>query len=190
MTEEDYDGMLGGPSTVASICALAEARPSIVGKIPQLYCGDDQPVNKIGASVDLDGGPQYMATINNVGNSSVSNTFTITANMTVDPSSISCSPADLTIELIGDGPGSFRPHQFMYPSKFDTATMVMKVTDRATQYDWMAVSEQGSGCDYLVTIHTFTIDCAGAEAQYQCFKGQCMKTSTGISKETCDQVCH
>ena len=47
------------------------------------------------------------------GNSSVSNTFTITANMTVDPSSISCSPADLTIELIGDGPGSFRPHQFM-----------------------------------------------------------------------------
>ena len=59
--------MLSFVVTVASLCALAEARPSIVGKIPQLYCGDDQPVNKIGASVDLDGGPQYMATINNVG---------------------------------------------------------------------------------------------------------------------------
>jgi hypothetical protein len=45
-----------------------------------------------------------MATINGVGsNSSVMNTFIVTANMTVTPSSVSCSPADLTIEFIGDG---------------------------------------------------------------------------------------
>eukprot|EP00966_Prymnesium_polylepis_P043892 1017164-Prymnesium_polylepis.1 len=35
MTEEDYDGMLGGPSTVASICA--RARGLIYSSTPLLY---------------------------------------------------------------------------------------------------------------------------------------------------------
>ena len=54
---------------------------------------------------------KYMATINGVGNSTTSNTFTVTANMTVTPSSISCSPADLMIQFVGNGQGSFAPHE-------------------------------------------------------------------------------
>lgn len=48
----------------------------------------------------------------------------------------------------------------MYPSKEDSAqNVVFKVTDTASSFDWIAISQEGSGCDYLVTIHTFTIDC-------------------------------
>lgn len=49
---------------IVSFAALVLA---VSAKIPQLQCGPNQPVNKIGASVDLDGPPEYMATINGVG---------------------------------------------------------------------------------------------------------------------------
>eukprot|EP00729_Bicosta_minor_P001381 gene1381-19823_t len=149
---------------IVSFAALVLA---VSAKIPQLQCGPNQPVNKIGASVDLDGPPEYMATINGVGNATTANTFTVTANMTVTPSSVSCSPADLMIQFIGNGPGSFRPHEFMYPSKEDSAqNVVFKVTDTASSFDWIAISQEGSGCDYLVTIHTFTIDCLNPDGSF------------------------
>jgi hypothetical protein len=162
-----------------------------VGKIPQLTCGDAQPVNKIGGAPDLGGGPFYMATVNGVGNSSTANAFTITANMTVTPSSISCSPAECMIQLIGNGKGSFRPHEFMYPSKFDSASnVVFSVTDRATSYDWIAISQESAGCDYLVQVHTFTIDCPGVGPKYQCYQGQCEEAPMGLSQSECSDFCH
>jgi hypothetical protein len=68
--------------------------------------------------------------------------------------------------------------------------VVFKVTDMATSFDWIAISQEGQGCNYLVQIHEFTIDCPSAEQQYQCYKGQCMPTTTGVGKDTCDQICH
>ena len=100
-----------------------------------------------------------------IGNATTSNKFTVTANMTVVPSSSSCSPADCMIQFIGDGTGSFRPHEFMYPSKQNKKdNVVFKVNrlledDPATSYDWIAISQEATGCDYQVEIHTFTIDC-------------------------------
>lgn len=62
--------------------------------------------------------------------------------------------------IFGSIPFFEGPHEFMYPSKEDSAqNVVFKVTDTASSFDWIAISQEGSGCDYLVTIHTFTIDC-------------------------------
>merc|ERR1719162_895189 len=91
-------------------------------KIPQLSCGDsckDGGIGhscKIGASCDLDGGAEYLATINGVGNST-DNVFTVTANITVKPSIISCTPADLLFVFVGNGKGSHRPQEHFWPSK-------------------------------------------------------------------------
>jgi hypothetical protein len=50
----------------------------------------------------------------------------------------------------------------MYDSKYNDAhNLVFKVTDRATSYDWMASSSESAGCDYLVQVRAFTIDCGG-----------------------------
>jgi hypothetical protein len=53
--------------SIVLVLTLAAAAQAKLGKIPQLQCGDNQPVNKIFASCDLDGPPEYMATINGVG---------------------------------------------------------------------------------------------------------------------------
>jgi hypothetical protein len=64
------------------------------------------------------------------------------------------------IEFIGNGQGDHRPHEFMYPSKFDKdANVVFTVTDKEHSYDWMAVSQEGDGCDYLVKVTQYKIDC-------------------------------
>ena len=49
-------------STCLALLALAS-----MAKVPQLECGTNQPVNKIGGAPDLDMGPWYMATINGAG---------------------------------------------------------------------------------------------------------------------------
>ena len=51
----------------SAICLVTLVAAYASAAIPQLQCGPVQPVNKIGASVDLDGPPEYMATINGVG---------------------------------------------------------------------------------------------------------------------------
>jgi hypothetical protein len=47
-----------------SVCLAATALAAASAKVPQLMCGNDQPVNKIHGSPELDGAPEYMATIN------------------------------------------------------------------------------------------------------------------------------
>ena len=167
--------------TILGVTSLSE------GKIPQLICG--QTGTNLFASVELDQGPAYLATINGVGNST-DNTFTVTANMTVTPSIISCKPADLMIEFVGDGPGGHGPHEFMYPSKYDSKdNVVFKVHGPESSFDWMLVSQEGTGCDYEVKIHSFKIDCASSEPKYQCIQSQCQLAGTGVSKDSCDSIC-
>ena len=181
---------------LGSAAALLLAPTATEATPVQLVCGNAQPVNKVYGDPELDGAPQYMATINGVGPAGSSNQFTVTANMTVVPSSISCSPADCMIQFIGNGKGSFGPHEFMYPSKDNSKDNVKFVVnalgrdDPATSYDWIAISQEATGCDYQVLVHTFTIDCPDNAPQYQCVGSKCVPADTGVSQAVCASVCH
>ena len=79
-----------------------------------------------------------------------------------------------------------------YPSKIDTASnVVFKVTDSATSYDWIAISQEATGCDYMVQIHSFTIACEEPSGnKYQCYQGTCKPATFGVAKDVCDAICH
>jgi hypothetical protein len=78
----------------------------------------------------------------------------------------------------------------MYDSKYNDAhNLVFKVTDRATSYDWMASSSEATGCDYLVQVRAFTIECG--EAAYDCVSSKCVLSTdgTGVPLSTCESIC-
>jgi hypothetical protein len=162
-----------------------------MAKIPQLTCGESGHDSHLGGSCELDGGPVYIATINGVGNST-DNVFTVTANIAAKPSNIGCAPSDLLFIFVGNGKGSHRPQEHFWPSKEDTKkNVVFKVHGPESSFDWQIISQEGSGCDYLVSIHDYRIDCATpAASKYQCYQGQCKPAATGVDKSTCDSICH